>query len=303
MPSKLVAGRGQYVDDVVLPRMVHVAFVRSPHAHARIVAIDAQRGAEAAGRAARVHRARLAAHCEPWVATLAHLKGMKSAPQLPLPLERATWVGEPVAAVVAESRAEAEDAAEQRARRLGAAARRRRHGDRARCPTRPSSIPSSATTSCFQRVNETGNVDDAFAGRAQVVEDTFHIGRHTGRHASSRARSWPTTTALRPSSPSITPRQAPHMMQGVFAKHLRLPEGDVRVICTRRRRQLRHQGARLPRRGGGRRHRQDAGPAGQVHRRPAGELRHRHPRARPSHQGAHGRRRRRAASSPSTSTT
>ena len=49
-------------------------------------------------------------HCEPWVAVLAHLKGMKSAPQLPLPLERATWVGEAVAAVVAESRAVAEDA-------------------------------------------------------------------------------------------------------------------------------------------------------------------------------------------------
>ena len=32
---KLVEGRGQYVDDVILPRMVHVAFVRSPHAHAQ----------------------------------------------------------------------------------------------------------------------------------------------------------------------------------------------------------------------------------------------------------------------------
>ena len=42
--KKLVEGRGQYVDDMVLPRMVHVAFVRSPHAHARIVGID---GAEA----------------------------------------------------------------------------------------------------------------------------------------------------------------------------------------------------------------------------------------------------------------
>jgi xanthine dehydrogenase molybdopterin-binding subunit B len=38
---KLVEGRGQYVDDLVLPRMVHVAFVRSPHAHAKIGQIDA----------------------------------------------------------------------------------------------------------------------------------------------------------------------------------------------------------------------------------------------------------------------
>ena len=60
----------------------------------------------------------LAAHCDPWVAVLAHLKGMKSAPQQPLPLERATWVGEAVAAVVAESRAAAEDAVAQGACRL-----------------------------------------------------------------------------------------------------------------------------------------------------------------------------------------
>ena len=36
----LVEGHGRYVDDIVLPRMVHVAFVRSPHAHARMRAID-----------------------------------------------------------------------------------------------------------------------------------------------------------------------------------------------------------------------------------------------------------------------
>ena len=39
--ARLTQGRGQYVSDVVLPRMVHVAFVRSPHAHARIERIDA----------------------------------------------------------------------------------------------------------------------------------------------------------------------------------------------------------------------------------------------------------------------
>ena len=38
--GRLLQGRAQYVSDVVLPRMAHVAFVRSPHAHARIKAID-----------------------------------------------------------------------------------------------------------------------------------------------------------------------------------------------------------------------------------------------------------------------
>ena len=38
--QRLTQGRGQYVSDVSLPRMSHVAFLRSPHAHARILGID-----------------------------------------------------------------------------------------------------------------------------------------------------------------------------------------------------------------------------------------------------------------------
>ena len=50
--QRLTQGRGQYVSDVVLPRMAHVAYVRSPHAHARIVKIatDPQRSHRASLR-------------------------------------------------------------------------------------------------------------------------------------------------------------------------------------------------------------------------------------------------------------
>jgi len=47
--ARLTQGRGQYVSDVVLPRMAHVAFVRSPHAHARIIAIETAEGKKGAG--------------------------------------------------------------------------------------------------------------------------------------------------------------------------------------------------------------------------------------------------------------
>ena len=103
--KKLVEGRGQYVDDLVLPRLVHVAFVRSPHAHARIGGIDVSAALQVPGVVRVYSGADLADHCTPWVAVLAHLKGMKSAPQRPLPLETATWAGEAIVAVVAESRA------------------------------------------------------------------------------------------------------------------------------------------------------------------------------------------------------
>src|SRR5207344_3579645 len=52
----------------------------------------------------------IAEYCTPWVGVLAHLKGIKSPPQHAVAIERACWQGEAVAAVVAESRSQAEDA-------------------------------------------------------------------------------------------------------------------------------------------------------------------------------------------------
>ncbi len=108
--GRLVEGRGQYVSDVVLPRMVHVAFVRSPHAHARIRGIDAAAAKAAPGVVAVVTGAELAQVITPWVGVLTHLKGIKSAPQHAIAVDRACWQGEAVAAVVARTRAQAEDA-------------------------------------------------------------------------------------------------------------------------------------------------------------------------------------------------
>src|ERR1700736_2488578 len=110
--ARLTQGRGQYVSDVVLPRMVHVAFVRSPHAHARIKNIDTAEAKKAPGVVAVVTGAELAKVITPWVGVLSHLKGIKSAPQHAIAIDRACWQGEAVCAVVARTRAEAEDAIE-----------------------------------------------------------------------------------------------------------------------------------------------------------------------------------------------
>src|SRR5437764_823903 len=108
--TRLTQGRGQYVSDVTLPRMAHVAYVRSPHAHARIVSIDTAAAKEAPGVVAVVTGAELAKVITPWVGVLTHLKGIKSAPQHAIAVERACWQGEAVCAVVAKTRAQAEDA-------------------------------------------------------------------------------------------------------------------------------------------------------------------------------------------------
>ena len=110
---RLAQGRGQFVDDIVLPRMAHVAYVRSPHAHAKILGIKREESRRDAGRGAHRHRRRDRAGRQALTSACSRtLQGMRSPPQYPLAIDVARWQGEPVVAVVAASRAEAEDAAE-----------------------------------------------------------------------------------------------------------------------------------------------------------------------------------------------
>src|SRR5205807_7623227 len=110
--DRLLQGRAQYVSDMELPRMAHVVFVRSPHAHATIIGLDATAARQFPGVVAVVTGTELAETITPWVGVLSHLKGLKSAPQSAIAIDRVCWQGEAVAAVVATSRAAAEDAAE-----------------------------------------------------------------------------------------------------------------------------------------------------------------------------------------------
>src|SRR6202035_1387838 len=105
-------GRGLYVSDMELPRMAHVMFLRSPHAPAKIAGIDASAARQMPGVVAVVTGQELANVITPWVGVLSHLRGLKSAPQHAIAIDRVCWQGEAVAPVVATSRALAEDAAE-----------------------------------------------------------------------------------------------------------------------------------------------------------------------------------------------
>src|SRR5688572_16521096 len=106
--DRLMQGRGLYVSDIELPRMAHVVFLRSPHAHAKINGIDASAAMQMPGVIAVVLGRELSAVITPWVGVLSHLKGLKSAPQSAIAVDRVCWQGEAVAAVVASSRAKAE---------------------------------------------------------------------------------------------------------------------------------------------------------------------------------------------------
>src|SRR5512139_3977618 len=109
--QRLLQGRGAFVDDLRFPRLAHVVFFRSPHAHARIKSLRTEKAKSSPGVIGIFDGRAVAEYCTPWVAVLGHLKGIKSPPQHAIAIDRACWQGEAVAAVVAETRAQAEDAA------------------------------------------------------------------------------------------------------------------------------------------------------------------------------------------------
>ncbi len=227
--AKLVQGRGRYVDDITLPRMVHVAFVRSPFAHARIKRIDLADAKDVKGVLRVFTGADLAEVCTPWVAVLAHLKGLKSPPQHALAVDRATWVGEPVVAVVATTRAAAED---------GAA---RIDVDYDPLPVvtdtmtaldagTPVIHPDLGDNLAFRRLHEEGDVEAAMASAHKVISASFRTARHTGVTLEPRS----ILVDWNPAEGQMTAyhaTQAPHMIQTVLAQHLDIPESRVRVIC------------------------------------------------------------------------
>lgn len=227
--KRLAEGHGKYVDDLSLPRMLHAAFVRSPHAHATITEIDVDAARTMPGVIAIYTGADLAQHVEPYVGVLSHLQGLRSAPQYPLAVDVARWQGEPLVMVVATSRALAEDAAEAVIVDLDPIPEAC-DAEAALAPDTPVIHPEFGNNLAWEREVVAGDIDAAFAeDGVTVLERTFRFGRHTGVTLESRG----SLVSFDPSSGQLTyyySGQAPHMMQFILAKHLGLNEEDVRVI-------------------------------------------------------------------------
>ena len=113
--ARLLTGRAQFVDDVKLPGILHAAFVRSPHAHARIVSIDASAALVRDGVVAVYTAEDLGDYWRPGpvIVPPPPVEGavFNERTQVPLAKGKARHVGEPVALVIAASRYIAEDAA------------------------------------------------------------------------------------------------------------------------------------------------------------------------------------------------
>ena len=226
---RAASGRGRHVGDLAFKRLVDVAFVRSPYAHARIVSIDPAGAAAQPGVVAVLTGAELAERTRPWLGTMRNAPALLSVPQYGMAVDCARWQGEPVAAVVAEDRARAEDAAERVAvvwEELQAVA----DVETALEDGAPVLHPSLGTNRLYERSVETGDAAAAFAAAEIVVEGEFRFGRHTGVPLEARA----IVAEYDPGDRRLTLHyggQAPHMTQALFARHLGLEERDVRVIA------------------------------------------------------------------------
>ncbi|MGD9765092.1 MAG: xanthine dehydrogenase family protein molybdopterin-binding subunit [Candidatus Binatia bacterium] len=228
---RFLRGVASYIEGMQLPRMLHIAYVRSPHAHARIKGIDASKALALPG----VHRVFTGAEVDGVLGPL----GMPFRPEV-LPPEvykcpkwpllavgKARYVGEPVAAVIADTRYIAEDGAdlvEVDYEELPAVV----DPERAVEPGGPLVHEEFGTNKTLDVTGSGGDVEAAFRSAAHVVRERFRTNRHHAIPMEGRA-----TLASIDHEGHITlwsSSQMPHFVRTRVADLMGYPEQKIRVI-------------------------------------------------------------------------
>jgi aerobic carbon-monoxide dehydrogenase large subunit len=234
---RFLRGEARYVDDVVVPGMLHAAFLRSPHAHARIVAIRTEAAAVMPGVAGVFTFETLRRWMKPLPVFGAAPPGLaakvkfdiRPTIQYALCHERVRYVGEIVAMVVADSRYRAEDAAERieveweplpAVVDMMAAAG----------PDAPLLHPSCGTNVALAFPHAIGDVQAAFAYADVVLEETFRIQRYVGMPLEGRGvvATWDRRDR---SLTTWNSTQVSHFVQQGLATALDLPPHKIRVVA------------------------------------------------------------------------
>ncbi|MCY3962065.1 MAG: xanthine dehydrogenase family protein molybdopterin-binding subunit [bacterium] len=223
---RLLAGAGRFVDDINRPDMLEAVFVRSPVAHGRLVSVDADAALDTEGVVAVLTAEDLAQCCSPMGLGTA---GPLIVPaHLPLADEKVRFAGDPIALVIATSRAAAEDGAdavevdiEPLSPVTGAAAM----GENA------AAVWDEAPDNVLWSGGEVwGDPDEAFASAAHVISETLTQHRHTCVPLETRggvAEYDPSTGNLR----YEVSHQNPHALRVHLSAILGLPAAQLRVIC------------------------------------------------------------------------
>src|SRR5262245_2681695 len=223
--ARLVTGRGRYLDDLSRPGLLHAAMLRSPHAHARIVRVDTRDAAATPGVVGVLtgaDAARRSGPNRPLIPTPVPLRDFC------LAVDRARFVGEPIAAVAAVDRATAEDAAERivvEYEPLDAVV----DPEVALRPDAPLLYPELGTNVLWHDVLVYGDVDGAFAGADGVLRERFEIQRY----ASTPLETFGAMAEHDPGTDAYTfwtNDQRPGLTLAILAESLRVPQSRLRLV-------------------------------------------------------------------------
>ena len=224
----LITGAGKYVGDIKLPGMRHVAFVRSPYAHARILGIDGSAALDRAGVLAVVTGDDLRDQYEK-VPMAGGDEAVAKYSHYALSVERVRHIGEAVAAIIADApdiAADAIDDVEVEWEELPAAADllSAHSGD---APVifedMSDNIPDSGQ-------KKSDDVDEVFASAPHVISQRMHSQRLSGVPMEVRAV-LVAPDAVTGGLTVWTSTQIPHGVRSTLATALRLPENMLRVIA------------------------------------------------------------------------
>ena len=225
--ERLLRGQGRFLDDIEMPRALHLVFLRSPHAHAEIASLSAEAARAMPGIAAIWTGADFASRATT-LRMAPPIEGLHPVDTPPFPTDRVRFVGDPVAAIVAETREAALDAAEAievAYRPLPACA----SIDAARAADAPRVDPALASNRIARQEFSAGEVDAAFASAHRVVEARFAQHRQTHMPLEPRGciASW---DQGRRHLTFQAGAQAPHPLRSALAARLRLSEAQVTVV-------------------------------------------------------------------------
>jgi len=224
---RFLLGCGAYVADYLPQATLHVAFLRSAHAHARILAIDAAAARAVPGVITIVTGKEMAALARPMVAA-STLPGYKVTPIPALAAGVVRYVGEPIAAIVAESRYLAEDALERISidyEPLEVAA-----DVEVAASGGPLVHDEAGTNVLVTREFARGSFDTPSSSDL-VVKQRFKFHRHAAIAIEPRG----CLAEYNPGSGELTlhsATQCPGIVRSALARHLDLPEHLIRVVAT-----------------------------------------------------------------------
>ena len=225
---RLLTGRGSYVDDRQVMNVLHVAFRRSDHSHARIRGIDCRAARAAPGVVAVLAADDLDGMVRPLRAT-SRMAGYYATPIFPLARGKVRYVGEPVVGVIAESRYLAEDAAELIEidfEPLPVVA----DPEAAAQPGSPLLHDEAGTNVILSREFKRGDVEAAIEAAPVRVKGRFRMRRKTATAIEPRA----SLAEYDPGRDALTlhsATQVPGIVRNALAEALDLPGHQLRVIA------------------------------------------------------------------------